>query len=274
MSGVVLVVGGNSFIAGSFLERSADDVIRVVAHGDALDPDLYAGVDTVVNFGVQPGFMTEPYREDLDFDAALAAAIGDRVNHYVMLSSRKVYAPEQAWGADEERPCAGADTYGRNRIQSERAVIARLGAHRVTVLRLGNVIGYERIPGRRMFMAQVLNRLLDRGEILFDMSPFVRRDFVPVDAVSEGIWRAVRQPHPGTYNLASGVPLMTGRIAMWVLEGYGQGELRVTDPRIFDEFCLDVGRYSGIWGRLVDEDGLARYCVGLGSRLLRERGNA
>ncbi len=52
------------------------------------------------------------------------------------------------------------------------------------MLRLANVLGYERAPGRRTFLALTLERLAREGAIHYDMSPFVERDFLPVDALA------------------------------------------------------------------------------------------
>ncbi len=45
-------------------------------------------------------------------------------------------------------------------------------------MRIGNVIGDEQGTGRSTFMAQTLDRLVAHKEIVLDISPEVRRDFL------------------------------------------------------------------------------------------------
>jgi UDP-glucose 4-epimerase len=273
MSKHLLIVGRNSFIAGEFIRKYRCGSLRCVTHEQLDEEGLFDGIDTIVTFARHPSFLTARYDKAIDIDATLADRLPETVQHYVMLSTRKVYSSQVAWHAHEAAPCDGIDAYGRNRIFSESYVRERIGPQRLTILRIGNVIGYELIAHRRMFMAMVLTRLKEHGEILYDMSPFVRRDFIPVETVADCISRVVRNPRPDIYNLSSGVPLMTGALAMWVLEGYGRGEFRTSNPRIFDEFCLDVTRFTSLYGSTIDQDELREYCIGLGRRLTGEEGN-
>ena len=71
---------------------------------------------------------------------------------------------------------ASQDLYEEHKLAVEEALRARLGA-RLTILRLANVFDYERGPGRRMFLSLLLDGLADAGQIRFDMSPFVEREF-------------------------------------------------------------------------------------------------
>ena len=59
------------------------------------------------------------------------------------------------------------------------------------MLRLANIFGYERGPGRRTFLSLTLDRLAREGRIRFDMSPFVERDFLPVEACARLLARIV-----------------------------------------------------------------------------------
>ena len=76
-----------------------------------------------------------------------ARRIADRDIAYAMLSSRKVYAPAET-PLSETAPTGPTDPYGRHKLAVEDALRARLG-DRLTVLRLANVFGYERMPVER-----------------------------------------------------------------------------------------------------------------------------
>jgi dTDP-4-dehydrorhamnose reductase/UDP-glucose 4-epimerase len=88
---------------------------------------------------------------------------------------------------------ASQDLYEEHKLAVEEALRARLGA-RLTILGVANVFGYERGPGRRMFLSLLLDGLADAGRIRFDMSPFVERDFLPVEGCARVLARMVAGP--------------------------------------------------------------------------------
>jgi UDP-glucose 4-epimerase len=200
----------------------------------------------------------------------LAQRVAGRDIDYVMLSSRKVYAPS-ARPLAEADPTAPQDRYGEHKLAIEQALRARLG-ERLTILRLANVFGYERGPERRTFLSLLLDGLADAGRIRFDMSPFTARDFLPVEACARVLARIVAAPPGGVLNLGSGIALPTGRLALWVLEGYGRGELVIESPREHDAFVLDVGRLRSLYGEPTTMAELRESCLQLGRRLASETG--
>ena len=269
-AGRLLVVGHNSFLARHFLEACEEPLIAV-GH-DAIDhPDLLKGVDRVVGFARHPLLGSDDYRpETMDPDLRLARRMASRAIDYVMLSSRKVYAPSPGALAETD-PVAPRDRYGRHKLAIEQELRARLG-RRLTILRLANVFGDERGPGRRTFFALMLDRLAREGRIRFDMSPFVVRDFLPVAACARVLAQIAEAPPGGILNVGSGIPLPTGRVALWVLEGHGRGELVIESPEEKDAFVLDVGRLRSLYGESTTLAELRDSCRDLGRRLVSERG--
>ena len=264
-----LLVGRSSLLASWFVEHAGDVDLRRVSHDESDWPSLFDGVGCVVNFAYHPKYPTSPYAPEIDFDRRLADAIGSRGVHYVMLSSRKVYGDAVKFGASETDAAEGCDQYSRNKAATEAYLRETLG-ERLTVLRIANVIGYERVPGRKRFMALVLHRLKTEGRIVYDMNPFVRRDFV-TDRFFADILRKVIELRPsGIFNLGSGIPLETGWIAMWVLEGYGKGELVVESPRVVDEYVPNVRKQTDTFGLSLSVEDIRNHCVNIGRRLARE----
>lgn len=266
MAARVLVVGRNSFIARHFLAACPGDRVRAVGH-EAIDaPDLLDGIGCVVNFARHPLISSDDYRPaDMDTDLRLAERIGARRIAYVMPSTRKVYAPAAAPLA-EGAPIGPQDAYGRNKRAIEQALQARLG-ERLTILRLANIFGYERTPGRRTFLSVLLDRLLRHGQIRFDMSPFVERDFLPVENCARVLARIAQDPPGGVLNVGSGIGLPTGRLALWIIEGFGRGELVIEQPREHDAFVLDINRLRSLYGDPCTLLELRERCLELGRRL-------
>jgi UDP-glucose 4-epimerase len=269
LPGRLLAVGRNSFLARQFLASLPDERVRAVGHDEIDRPDLLDGIDCVINFARHPLATSADYRpETMDPDLRLARRIGDRPLRYVMLSSRKVYAPA-AGPLAESAPLGPTDAYGRAKLATEQALNALLG-ERLTVLRLANIFGDEREPGRRTFLAILLDRLHREGRIHFDMSPFVERDFLPVEVCARLLARVAAAPPGGVLNVGSGIGLPTGRLALWIIEGYGRGELVIESPREHDAFVLDIGRLQSLYGTPCTIQELRACCLALGRRLAAE----
>jgi UDP-glucose 4-epimerase len=120
-------------------------------------------------------------------------------------------------------------------------------------------------------MAQALGGLARRDEIRFDMCPFVRRDFLPVDLCATWLAQIARRPPGGVVNLGSGVAVPAGRLALWLIEGFGRGRLVVESPEERDSFVFDTRNLKAlIGGEGCSQDDLRRRCVALGQRLRAE----
>lgn len=209
-------------------------------------------VSAVVHAGRSPGLGKPGYRPQDDAELAIARLAAGRGLPFLSLGTRKVYAPADQ-PLDEAAPLGPTDRYGEHKLALETALEAILG-RQLTRLRLANIFGYE--PGRQGFMGMMLASL-DRGEpITFDMSPFVRRDFLPVETAAAAIARLARDPPGGIVNIGSGVGLETGRLAMALIEGRGRGQLLVTDPRHHDPFILDVARMRALSGLATDTEAI------------------
>jgi dTDP-4-dehydrorhamnose reductase/UDP-glucose 4-epimerase len=269
-AGRLLVVGAGSFIARHFL-AACEEPVSAIGHHAIDRPDLLDGIGRVISFARHSLLGSEHYRvATMDPDVRFAERVAGHEIDYVMLSSRKVYAPSAKPLAETDR-AAPEDLYGRHKLAAERALRARLGP-RLTILRLANVFGYERGPARRTFMAQLLDGLAREGRIRFDMSPFTARDFLPVEACARVLACIVAAPPGGVLNVGSGIALPTGRLALWVLEGYGRGELVIEKPEERDAFVLDVGRLTSLYGPSCTSDELRAACLDLGRRLASETG--
>jgi UDP-glucose 4-epimerase len=264
--GRILVVGRHSFLAQHALQALDPTEALAVGHDEIERPDLLDGIGCVVNFSRDPIGANDGCRlEQTGTDLRLAHRIGGRNIAYVMLSSRKVYGPSEA-RLSETSPTAPSDAYGRGKLAVERALRDLLG-ERLTVLRLANLFGYERAPGRRTFVAISLDRLAREGQIHYAMSPFVERDFLPVAAFARLLARIVRAPPGGTLNVGSGIGLPTGRLALWILEGFGRGELVISSTEEKDAFVLDIARLEGLYGRPCSQGDLREACLAIGRRL-------
>lgn len=268
-AGRILIVGRNSFLARHVLSALPTDRVRAVGHDQIERPDLLDDVACAVSFARHPLLNSDRYRlETMDPDLRLARRLGERDIAYIMLSSRKVYAPS-AQPLTETDPTGPRDAYGRAKLAVEDVLRAQLG-ERLTILRLANIFGYERTPGRVSFLSRLLDRLAREGEIHYDMSPFVVRDFLPVESCAPLLAKIAAAPPGGVLNVGSGIGLPTGRLALWILEGFGRGRLVIDAPREHDAFVLDVTLLTGRYGPPCSAGELRQTCLDLGRRLAAE----
>jgi dTDP-4-dehydrorhamnose reductase/UDP-glucose 4-epimerase len=260
------VVGRHSFLAQHALAALSPAQVEAIGHDEIERPGLLDGIGCIVNFARHPMAASDDYRlEQMDADLRLARRIGRGDIAYVMLSSRKVYAPSAA-PLPETAATGPSDPYGRNKLAAEDALRDLLG-ERLTVLRLANIFGYERTPRRRTFVAISLDRLAREGRIHYAMSPFVERDFLPVAAFARVLAKVALAPPGGILNLGSGIGLPTGRLALWILEGFGRGELVIESTEEKDPFVLDIARLTSLYGRPCSLADLRDACLAIGRRL-------
>ncbi|HYF20673.1 MAG TPA: NAD-dependent epimerase/dehydratase family protein [Ramlibacter sp.] len=270
----VTVVGAGSLIAQALRRHPGAAGWRFLHFAQATAmPDALDGVDLLINCAFARRLRTESYDAACDADVQLAHRLAPPAR-FLMLSSRLAYGPA---GDDpclhESRVPRPDRPYGINKLTTERALAAMLG-DRLTVLRLGNAFGDEDQAGRQNFLAIALRSLRQQRRVVLDISPFVERDFIPVDLLAERIVHISSMPKAGLYNLGAGTAVPTGRIAQWLIEGHGDGELVVTDMREHDAFQLDIGAAQRTFGiAAVPLLQVRQACLHLGRRA-REAANA
>jgi len=259
-----LMIGQGSFIASACgWDRLAGFELTKVGHGDWRHLDL-SDFDVVVNFAFDPRLMKAEYCQDFDIDREIALACAVRRCHFVMISSRQVYSKPPPIPASEQAPCVPENFYGANKLRIEGAVAEILGPG-CTIVRVANVFGME--PGRHTFFGQALKSLRDSGRITLDINPFVERDFIAVEDCADLLGRIVVSRPSGIVNLGRGEATAVGRVALWLIEGYGEGELLVTSPRHWDAFQLDVSRLVATIGDLGFKSTVRQQCISIGERL-------
>jgi hypothetical protein len=211
----------------------------------------------------------DPYDEDHDLDLRWARLARQADLHYVMLSSRKVYAEDEQFGACEESKVVGLDAYGRNKVETEKRLRDTLPPGKLTILRIGNLIGMEYPRDRSSLMGYMLGELASKDCIEFTQSPFSRRDCLPFEVGADAMLRIMDQRIAGTYNLGAGFATMIGEIALWLIAGYGSGKLHAQVGGAHGEFCLRVDKLAKQIPLSFSRDQLENYCLELGRSLRR-----
>jgi dTDP-4-dehydrorhamnose reductase/UDP-glucose 4-epimerase len=265
-----IVVGRSSLLAQEFAARHADLVLRAIGHAEADDAAAYEGARCIVNFALAPGLESLSYDPALDIDLRIAQHAAQRGLHYIMISSRRVYAAAAQWNAVESQATPGMDAYGRNKVRIEGELRARLG-DRLTVLRPGNVLCHEPVAGRRRFGAYLQHQLVAQGRIRLTVDPDARRDLVPAEFFCEAVRAATLRRLSGAFNVGAGHATRVGDAARWLMRGYGSGELLVEPSQPPDEFQLNSTRLREAFGLACKEGAVERSLREIGQRLARSR---
>ena len=266
----VTVVGKNSLIAQALKAQPGAADWQFIGHVQARQGHEWLDhTDQVINCAFDDRLKQAPYQPELDMDLWLAEQLRERPHiRYTLLSSRMAYGTPPADGrlhtALQPQPI---NLYGQAKWRTEQALRALLG-DRLLVLRLSNIFGHEDVPGRRNFFAMALRSLREQGRIVLDISPFVERDFLPVDQLAQSLVHISQFWQSGLFNLGAGHGLPTGRIAQWLIEGHGRGELLINNLREHDAFWLDMNATRKTFGIPPTPAALIRErCLALGAAL-------
>jgi UDP-glucose 4-epimerase len=263
-----ILVVGRGFIGQAVAAALGPAEARLAGHDEIGRADLLHGVATVLYAGRNPALGTDAWRPEDDPELVLARRAASGHQAFVTLGTRKVYAPSLV-ALNETDRVGPVERYGQQKLELEHALLAVLGP-RLTRLRLANIFGFETSVGRTTFMAAMLAGLARRDEIRFDVSPFVRRDFLPIEFCAPWLAELTRHPPGGVLNVGSGVPLPVGRMALWLIEGHGRGRLVIDRPDERDQFVLDTRSLKGLLGGAAcGEDDLRASCLAIGRRLHR-----
>jgi len=241
--------------------------IQAVSHNEDFNSLPINKFDVVINMASHPRYMRETYDESLDFDLRLARHVRTAACQYVMMSTRRVYGRSAPFPVDELTAPSPDDNYGLNKLTTERALQAILG-DRCSILRVANVFDFE--PGRHTFFGIALATLRRENRILLDVSPFVRRDFLHTEDFAQILVQVLDKSFGGILNLGSGRATELGRIALWLLEGYGQGQLVVSNPEERDNFELDITRLEALIGQITVSNNIRTRCIEIGGKLKNE----
>lgn len=266
---MILIVGGNSFLAKEFLAASKGLSLTCIRHTEIDKLDTFNEVECIVNFSFAPTLYSSAYDLSLDIDSKLGAFAADHGIHYVMISSRKVYHQDAQWNAQEDSLATGLDVYGKNKLHIEKRLIKTLGTN-LTILRPGNILGYEIQPGRNRFGAYLLNQLAKDGTVHLTVAPSVRRDVIPVDFFCDVLHAVVIKKPSGIMNVGAGESVEVGAVALRMIEGFGGGQLVIDHPEVHDEFQLDSSRLKNELGLTCGQEQVTLFAKSLGARLRGE----
>lgn len=261
----IVIVGKNSMMGREMQRHFTGAGWLFLDHKQALSDLSWADdAQCVVNFAFSPALRHHEYDAEQDIDLKLARTINPHC-HYIMISSRAVYGPGVSNRLFETNPPKPQTLYGQNKWHIEQQLNDLIG-DRLTTLRCANIFGHE--YGRHSFFGMALTNLKNMGEIVFDMNPEVRRDFMAVWHVARAVGIIAKTPKAGLYNLGSGYGTACQDIASWIIKGYGKGDLISTSDERRDDFYLDMEKtHTTFKLPLISRAALEQDCYDCGVKL-------
>jgi len=236
----LLVLGGTAFLSRAVAEAAltAGHDVTCAARGttgtpppgarfiryDRTDPDAYAGIDGEYDAVVDVSSRPSQVR-------AAVAALGDRVGHWVYVSSASVYADnatpgqraataptEPAAPPDVDDPAAdGYAQYGPCKVACEEAVRDGVGPDRAFICRAGLIVGAGDTSDRFTYWPV---RLARGGEVLVPGGPDDPVQWVDVRDLAEWLTLAASTRLSGTYD-GIGLPVARSEFLAGIAEGVG-----------------------------------------------------
>ncbi|MFP4313484.1 MAG: NAD-dependent epimerase/dehydratase family protein [Alphaproteobacteria bacterium] len=236
----ITVIGKNSFLARHLAEFYP--AWRFLDHKKALsETNWVRASDVVINCAFHPDLRHDAYSPLKDIDFLLAGYVLNSDAHYIMLSSRAVYgnAPEDLYLREDMNPDP-INAYGHNKLASEQALAELLPPERLTILRSGNIFGFE--YGRSTFFGLMMTSLKDKGVLRFNIAPTAVRDFLSARKWAEYVGAIAKNPQGGIYNLGAGFGITTQEIADLFIKHYGSCEIEYTGDSYEGQFILDMSK--------------------------------
>lgn len=200
----------------------ADPVdLRELAQG--LPPRLIGiNVTGVVSTAVDPNVIAAAVRNNVQSVGVILSTLGDRLEHFVHLSSISVYGSRSTNPISEDHPLLPDSVYGATKTAGEllaRALCSNLDSS-LTVIRATQLFA---LPSANDSLPHVLSRRLRDGETpQLTADPRTRRDYLHVDDAARLIVQAALARRDGTFNAGSGGGVVLGELFAAAYEAAGR----------------------------------------------------
>ena len=96
------------------------------------------------------------------------------------------------------------------------------------------------------------------------------RDFLPVTDFATALIRIINTLPKGTFNIGAGHGTPVGKIAKWLVTGYGEGEVVCSSDQMKDAFYLNIDKLTDKIGAIGTPKNIETTCMDIGWRLKHE----
>jgi nucleoside-diphosphate-sugar epimerase len=175
-----------------------------------------------VSATVDPESVAASVRNNVQSTGVIVSGLGDRLEHFVHLSSISVYGPPDGNPITEDHPLRPDSVYGIAKSAGEQLVTTLCASldRPLTVIRPTQLFA---LPSADDAFPHALARRLRGGETPhLTVDPATRRDYLHVDDAAQLIVRAALAPRAGVFNAGSGGGVLLGELVAVAYEAAGR----------------------------------------------------
>ncbi len=172
------------------------------------------------------------FAANIETVAGALCACGERVKHFIYISSISVYSQRAHVPIAESEPADPVDIYGYSKWLGEQACRLYEADHPgfgLTVLRLAQVYGPG--SGRHLALYRLIDQALSGEPLSMYCVPDLQRDYIYLDDAVGAIELAVERRLAGTYNVGQGRGVAMKELADSVRMAAG-----ITEPCCFGDY--------------------------------------
>ena len=210
-------MGKKSFIAQNLCKNLKKKNIKINSISFELFIKSYKSLinttNIIINCTSNKNFVLNKYQSKNDYDLFIAKKISKSNIKLITLSTRKVY--KSKFNIKENYIKRPKCNYSKNKLISENAV-KKILKDKLLILRIANTIGLPVVNKRKLH-----NTFID---IFFDKiktgymydSVGTYKDFIPVNKLSEIIFKLIQKNSYGIFNVSTGKKVYINKIVEWL----------------------------------------------------------
>ena len=233
MKNKILILGKKGFVASNlliFLKKKKVYASNINPKNFLFKKKKYLQkFDYIINCSTNKKFILKKYskRNDLNLKIVKKIISLPSVN-FVMLSSRKIY--KSKFNITEKGILLPSCQYSKNILRSEIELKKILYKKRLLILRISNLIGYNKPSSKKILKTFVYNfyENIKKGFIMETNHIF--KDFLGIDKFSEILLKLTQKKCYGTFNVSLGKKIFIKKIVSW-LNFYNKDSYRVAKSK-------------------------------------------
>ena len=233
MKNKILILGKRGFVASNllnFLKKKKVYSASINSKNFFLKKKNYLlKFNYIINCSTSEKFILKKYSKKNDLNLKIVKKIISLPSvNFVMLSSRKVY--KSKFNITEKGILLPSCQYSKNILRSEIELKKILYKKRLLILRISNLIGYNKPSSKKILKTFVYNFYENIKKGLIMETNHIFKDFLGIDKFSEILLKLTQKKCYGTFNVSLGKKVFIKKIVSW-LNFYNKDSYRVAKSK-------------------------------------------
>lgn len=231
----ILVIGRKSRISLSLIKYFRKNFSTYVKNYKEIENKksiFFNKFDYIINCSSNKSYIEKKYKLKNDYDYQIAKKIINSEVKQIFLSSRKVYfMKNNIKETDKKKPLCN---YSKNKLSTEKKLIQILKS-RVLILRISNLIGYDKILSKRKLHKTFIDIFFEnikKGYILKNKELY--KDFISAKKFTKFIEKLILNKASGIFNVAAGKKIYLDDVIRW-LNYHNPKKVKVIDNKLIEK---------------------------------------